>query len=166
MAPQYTQYILLRYILYPEVVKVMVGHPVQSLFLGTFPMGLAMIINMFCFVCVEPWGYKAAYFVCPGRTTRANGLDLSSTTAAWLLPIVSCVAAAASTAIVADVLPSAQLALATIAAGYILWGVDTPFAWMVTCIYLQRLMIYKHPLTAVLLSAFPPLSPFGQGGFA
>ena len=55
---------LLRYILYPEIFEVMVTHPVQSLFLGTFPMGLATIINMFCFVCVPPWGDGAAYFIC------------------------------------------------------------------------------------------------------
>lgn len=54
------------------------------------------------------------------RSTRKNELDLSSMTAAWLLPIVSCVIAAASGAIVADILPNAQLALATILASYIL----------------------------------------------
>lgn len=54
---------LLRYILYPEIFRVMVTHPVQSLFLGTFPMGLATIINMFCFVCVSRWGDGAAYFI-------------------------------------------------------------------------------------------------------
>jgi tellurite resistance protein TehA-like permease len=54
---------LLRYMLYPEIFRVMVTHPVQSLFLGTFPMGLATIINMFCFVCVSHWGDGAAYFI-------------------------------------------------------------------------------------------------------
>lgn len=54
---------LLRYILYPEIFRVMVTHPVQSLFLGTFPMGLATIINMFCLVCVSRWGDGAAYFI-------------------------------------------------------------------------------------------------------
>lgn len=43
---------LLRYTLYPEIFKAMILHPVQSMFLGTFPMGFATIINMFCFVCV------------------------------------------------------------------------------------------------------------------
>ncbi|KAL4794750.1 sulfite efflux pump SSU1 [Aspergillus venezuelensis] len=174
---------LLRYILYPEIFRAMVNHPVQSLFLGTLPMGLATIINMFCFVCVEPWGHKAAYFVWALwifdavvsaviaigipfiLTTRANGIDLSSVTAALLLPIVSCVVAAASAAIVAEILPNAQLALATILAGYILWGIGTPLAMMVICIYLQRLMIHKHPPKAVLLSVFLPLGPLGQGGF-
>ena len=47
---------LLRYMLYPEIWVVMIQHPTQSLFLGTFPMGLATIINMVVFVCVPAWG--------------------------------------------------------------------------------------------------------------
>ena len=46
----------LRYTLYPEIFFAMIKHPVQSMFIGTFPMGFATIINMFCFVCVPAWG--------------------------------------------------------------------------------------------------------------
>lgn len=52
----------LRYLMYPDIFPVMVTHPAQSMFLGTFPMGLATIINMFCFVCVPAWGVWASYF--------------------------------------------------------------------------------------------------------
>lgn len=86
-------------------------------------------------------------------------------TAAWLLPIVSCVVAAATGAIVADVLPHPHLALATILASYILWGIGIPLALMVICIYLQRLMVHKLPPKAMLVSVFLPLGPLGQGGF-
>lgn len=34
----------------------MLQHPVQSLFLGTFPMGFSTIVNMFTLVCVPKWG--------------------------------------------------------------------------------------------------------------
>lgn len=47
---------ILRYTLYPKIWSAMVRHPAQSLFLGTFPMGLATIINMMTFVCVKSWG--------------------------------------------------------------------------------------------------------------
>lgn len=47
---------MLRYILYPDIFMAMIRHPVQSMFIGTFPMGFATIINMFCFVCVPSWG--------------------------------------------------------------------------------------------------------------
>lgn len=46
----------MRYILYPDIFMAMIRHPVQSMFIGTFPMGFATIINMFCFVCVPAWG--------------------------------------------------------------------------------------------------------------
>lgn len=52
----------LRYTLYPEIFKVMITHPVQSMFIGTFPMGLSTLINMFCLVCVPVWGEWAPYF--------------------------------------------------------------------------------------------------------
>lgn len=46
----------LRYILYPQIWSKVIRHPHQSLFLGTFPVGLATIINMVVFVCVPAWG--------------------------------------------------------------------------------------------------------------
>lgn len=47
---------ILRYLLYPEIWGAMLRHPTQSLFLGTFPMAFATIINMVVFVCVPAWG--------------------------------------------------------------------------------------------------------------
>ncbi|KAL2220761.1 putative C4-dicarboxylate transporter/malic acid transport protein [Thermoascus aurantiacus ATCC 26904] len=117
---------LLRYTLYPEIFKAMILHPVQSMFLGTFPMGFATIINMFCFVCVV---------------------------------------AAASGAIVADVLPDPQHALWTIIVSYVLWGIGIPLAMMVMVIYFHRLTVYKLPPKEVIVSVFLPMGPLGQGGF-
>lgn len=54
---------ILRYVLYPQIWSAMIRHPAQSLFLGTFPMGLATIINMTVFVCVPVWGPWAVYLV-------------------------------------------------------------------------------------------------------
>lgn len=54
---------VLRYSIYPEIWFAMIHHPVQSLFLGTFPMGLATIINMIIFVCVPVWGNWAIQIV-------------------------------------------------------------------------------------------------------
>ena len=50
---------VLRYVLYPEIFGVMIRHRMQSLFLGTMPMGLATIVNMVVFVCVPAWGPRA-----------------------------------------------------------------------------------------------------------
>ena len=54
---------ILRYSIYPEIWHAMVRHPAQSLFLGTFPMGLATIVNMTVFVCVPAWGGGAIKLV-------------------------------------------------------------------------------------------------------
>lgn len=54
---------VLRYTLYPAIWNAMIRHPAQSLFLGTFPMGLATIVNMVVFVCVPAWGHGAVQLV-------------------------------------------------------------------------------------------------------
>lgn len=99
------------------------------------------------------------------RMTRTADSKLQAMGAAWLLPIVSCVVAAASGGIVADILPDPQYALGTIIVSYALWGIGVPLAMMVIVIYLMRLMLYKLPQKAVIVSTFLPLGPLGQGGF-
>lgn len=54
---------ILRYALWPEIWGKMIRHPAQSLFMGTFPMGLATIVNMVVFVCVPAWGEWATTLV-------------------------------------------------------------------------------------------------------
>lgn len=54
---------IVRYAVYPEIWWAMIRHPAQSLFIGTFPMGLATIINMVVFVSVPAWGPWAIYLV-------------------------------------------------------------------------------------------------------
>ena len=46
----------LRYTLYPSIFGAVLRHPHQSLFLATFPVGLATLINMTVLVCVPAWG--------------------------------------------------------------------------------------------------------------
>jgi tellurite resistance protein TehA-like permease len=53
----------LRYALYPRTWRIMIRHQSQSLFLGTFPMGLATIINMIAFVCIPVMGPRAIQLV-------------------------------------------------------------------------------------------------------
>jgi tellurite resistance protein TehA-like permease len=87
-------------------------------------------------------------------------------TAAWLLPIVSCIVAAASGSVVASVLPHPNHALLTIVTSYILWGMGIPLALVVLTIYFHRLAIHKLPPSEVIVSVFLPLGPMGQGGYA
>jgi tellurite resistance protein TehA-like permease len=91
--------------------------------------------------------------------------ELSSMTAAWLLPIVATIVAAASGGVVAEVLPNPNHALWTIVVSYILWGTGVPLAMVVLVIYFQRLTVHKLPPREVIVSVFLPLGPLGQGGF-
>lgn len=68
----------LRYTLYPEIWKVMIQDPTNSLFLATVPMGFATLIEMWVFTCVPHWGQWA-------------------TSLAWALWMVDVVAAASVT---------------------------------------------------------------------
>jgi tellurite resistance protein TehA-like permease len=52
---------VLRYTLFPATWTLMMRHPVQSLFLGTVPMGFATLVNMFVAVCVPAWGGASMY---------------------------------------------------------------------------------------------------------
>ena len=54
---------VVRYTVYPEIWWAMIRHPAQSLFIGTFPMGLATIVNMIVFICVPAWGYRFVQLV-------------------------------------------------------------------------------------------------------
>lgn len=64
---------ILRYAIYPEIWSVMIRHTTESLFIGTFPMGLATIINMIVFVCVPVWGSWTIYLVCTGNNNAGRG---------------------------------------------------------------------------------------------
>ena len=64
-------------------------------------------------------------------------------TAAWLLPVVSTIVAAASGAIVANVLPNPQHALWTLMVSYVLWGTGVPLAMSILVIYFQRLTVHE-----------------------
>lgn len=52
----------IRYTLYPQTIPAVLRHPHQSLFLATFPVGLATLINMIVLVCVPVWGHGMATF--------------------------------------------------------------------------------------------------------
>ncbi|KAG9770944.1 putative C4-dicarboxylate transporter/malic acid transport protein, partial [Aureobasidium melanogenum] len=173
---------VLRYIMFPGIFMAMIRQPVQSLFVGTFPMGLATIINMVVSVCVPAWGPWATTLAwtlwwidvvisvatciwLPFIIMHIHESELSKMTAAWLLPIVATIVAAASGGIVAEVLPNPQHQLWTIVTSYVLWGMGFPLAMAVLVMYFHRLTIHRLPPREVIVSVFLPLGPLGQGSF-
>ncbi|RDL41855.1 Uncharacterized protein BP5553_01834 [Venustampulla echinocandica] len=173
---------VVHYTLYPWIWKEIIQQPGDSLFLGTFPMGLATIINMIVYVCVPAWGYRAVQLawglwwidvalslVCclfvPFTMMYYYETSLSEMTADWIFPVVSTIVAAASGGVVAEVLPNPTHALWTVLASYVLWGTGVPLAMVVLVIYFQRLTAHNLPPREVIVSVFLPLGPLGQGGF-
>ncbi|GFF30289.1 sulfite efflux pump SSU1 [Aspergillus udagawae] len=175
---------VLRYTMYPETLSAVLNEPAQSMFLSTFPMGLATIVNMVCFVCVPAWGNWARDFAwalwmvdaclsvisalyLPFSLMVSNvDAQLSSMTAIWLLPIASCVVASGTGAVVADLLLDPNHALWTIIVSYVLWGVGICLSMIVYVIYFQRLTVHKLPHKGVIMSVFLPMGPLGSGTFA
>lgn len=90
---------------------------------------------------------------------------VSSITGAWLLPIVSTIVAAASGAIVAEIIPHDNEKLITLIVSYVLWATGVPLAMCIITLYLLRLTTNSLPPKAIVVSSFLPLGPLGQGSF-
>jgi len=159
----------------------MLYHPSQALFLGTFAMGFATIVNMCALSAAPAWGPNFAIFtwvlwwidsvisvvICIGLpflqfTRHTQSMD--QITGIWLLPVVSPIVSAASGGIVAQILLPHHARL-TIIVSYIQWGMGFGLAFMIMTLYYARLAIYKIPPATVIVSAFLPLGPCGQGAF-
>ena len=87
--------------------------------------------------------------------------------AAWLLPIVSSVVAAASGGIVANALMPFNPALArsTVIVSYVVWGTGVPLACFIMTLWIYRTALGGIPAPGALPSVFLPLGPCGQGSF-
>ncbi|PWN94606.1 C4-dicarboxylate transporter/malic acid transport protein, partial [Tilletiopsis washingtonensis] len=173
---------LARYLCFRNMLRLMLLHPAQSLFTGTFPMGLGTIVNMIVLSLVPAWGAQWAYvawalwmvqsivslLTCIGlpflQFTR-HELAFSTMAGTWLLPIVAPVVSAASGSVVASVLPPAH-ARFTLIVAYILWGTAVPTSLLVFGILWARLAIHKIPPGSLSVSAFLPVGPCGLGGFS
>jgi tellurite resistance protein TehA-like permease len=175
---------LARYTLYPEIWTVMIADSVNSLFLGTIPMGFATLISAWCSLCIPywgPWAVTVAWvawiidsIVAVGVTISLTVLLISAShrqaldriTAAQLLPIAASIVAAGTGARVAEHLPDPERALGTILACYVMWGMATPLAMTVLVMYYTRLALHKLPPREIVVSSFLPLGPLGMGGYA
>ena len=170
---------IMRCIMFPWVLWRLLRHPVQSLFLGTIPMALATIVNATIIIVVPRYGDWAVQLSwalwwldlllsclsvvgLPLLMFQAHSLSLEAMTAAWLLPIVPAVVCAASGGLVASVLTIAKMQI-TIFISYILWGIGMLLSFLVMAFYFHRLTVHSLPNSEVIISAFLPLGPCGQG---
>ncbi|CAI6319341.1 unnamed protein product [Periconia digitata] len=174
---------ILRYVLYPEIWKVMIADNTNSLFLGTIPLGFATLVESWIFLCVPYWGTWAVTvaWVCwmidsvvavvvtislaVLLISASEKQQLDRITAAQLLPISATIVASGTGAEIAKVLPKANDALGTLLASYIMWGMATPLAMTVLVMYYTRLALHKLPPREIVVSSFLPISPLGMGGY-
>ncbi|EIE84854.1 hypothetical protein RO3G_09564 [Rhizopus delemar RA 99-880] len=93
---------------------------------------------------------------------HAHALETMNGT--WLLPIVPAVVTAASGGLLCHYLDQTK-ALVILIISYITMGVGLLLALSIIVIYFYRLAIHKLPPKEVIISAFLPLGPLGQGAY-
>ncbi|KAH7383061.1 MFS transporter [Cadophora sp. MPI-SDFR-AT-0126] len=173
----------LRYFLYPNIFPAVLRHPHQSLFLATFPVGLATLINMTVLVCVPVWGRGMATLAwvlwwidavlavvaCFHLTfviMTNQRSELAEMTALYFIPIVSVVIAATSGGLVASVIPDPNHRLWTLIISYILWGIGSPLSWVILVLYFLRMTVHKPLKREVIVSLLLPVGPLSLSGFS
>lgn len=179
---------LARYIMFPDIWPLMLRHPVQSLFIGTFPMGATTLISIGVGLVYQQWGFggkpfvyllwaswwilvvlsfACAFLLVHVMETKQDH-SLNRMTTVWLLPVVTLVVASATGGVLAPVLLpfSPQHALITLTLSTVLVSMGLGLAFMILTMYFLRLIVYGLPPGANVLSVFIPLGPMGQGGYS
>ncbi|OBZ68275.1 Sulfite efflux pump SSU1 [Grifola frondosa] len=159
-----------RYILFPDVWPLMIQHPVQSLYLGTYPMGATTLINIAVGLIYQQYGFGgkaflyalwgfwwldvAISFLCAFEMVHVmktrHDHSLGRMTAIWLLPVVTLVVASSTGGVLAQALArfSTSHALVTLTVSTFMVSIGLALAFM------------------ILTIVFIPLGPMGQSGFS
>ncbi|HLX01724.1 MAG TPA: TDT family transporter [Trinickia sp.] len=168
-----------RLVRYPETIRPLLDHPLQSMFLGAIPMGLVPIINGLSVfgvelfgpgalsVAVDLWWFDAAlavFVAClvPLRMFTSQQHSAENITAVWLLPIVGPEVTASSAGVLAPHLPH-DVAQVLIGTGYALWAISVPLAFSILTVVFLRLALHKLPHRDMAPSSWLTLGPIGTG---
>lgn len=170
---------VLRLALFRETLWPMLLHPVQSMFLGAIPMGLAMLLKGLLLFGVPRWGegvYVLAHalwwldaalallgaLLVPYLMFTRQNHALEKLTAVWLLPIIAPEVAASTAGSLAPHLASAD-AQQLLVVGFVLWGVSLSLAFSLITLVLLRLALHKLPDTDFAATSWLPLGPLATG---
>ncbi|WP_043311009.1 TDT family transporter [Pseudomonas sp. ML96] len=170
---------LARVLLHRDTVWPMLLHPVQSMFLGAIPMGLAMLIGGLVQFGPARWGegvYQLAHLLwwldaalalasallVPYLMFTRQSHALEKMTAVWLLPIVAPEVAAGAAGGLAPYLDPAAARL-MLAVGFVLWGMSLTLAFSLITLVLLRLALHKLPDTDFAATSWLPLGPLATG---
>ncbi|KAI0630203.1 voltage-dependent anion channel [Trametes polyzona] len=177
-----------RYTIWPDIWTMMIHHPIQSLYVGTYPMGGATLLNVavgqiyardgfggkgFLYTMWGLWwldvmiSFGCAFEIVHIMKTRHKHA-LERMTAVWLLPVVTLIVISSTGGIIADSLSkhSPHHALLTLTVSLVLVSMGVGLAMMILTMYLLRLIIHGVPPSSEVLSVFIPLGPMGQGGYS
>ena len=171
---------LARVILYPETIKLMFKHPVQSMFLGAIPMALVPILEGFAIFGQNLLGDMAlniALYLWWGDVILAISVGwllpylmftvqkehkLENMTAVWLLPIVASEVAASAGGVLAPYFAN-PMAETILMVSYVLWAFSVPLTLSVLVILFLRLVTHKLPDKAMAVTSWLTLGPLGTG---
>ncbi|ERI51918.1 hypothetical protein N878_20880, partial [Pseudomonas sp. EGD-AK9] len=170
---------VLRLALFRETLWPMLLHPVQSMFLGAIPMGLAVLLKGLLLFGVPRWGeavYALAHalwwldaalallgaLLVPYLMFTRQNHALEKLTAVWLLPIVAPEVAASTAGSLAPHLSAAD-AQQLLVAGFVLWGLSLSLAFSLITLVLLRLALHKLPDTDFAATSWLPLGPLATG---
>jgi C4-dicarboxylate transporter/malic acid transport protein len=170
----------MRWLLFPQEARRILGHSVVSMFFGAVPMGLATIINGFVVfgipylgataiaIANNLWWFDMAMAMFCGVAvpflmfTRQDH-SIEKMTAVWLLPIVAAEVTAASAGVLIPHLADPQAALRMLVLGYALWAFSVPLAMSILVILFLRLVLHKLPHRDMAASGWLSLGPIGTG---
>ncbi|KAG2203917.1 hypothetical protein INT47_007500 [Mucor saturninus] len=169
-----------RYLFFPYIFLLMMKNSTQSLFIGTYSMGLTTICNFTIIVITKKfdWGMNLAfalwivtvivtYFSCivvPYYIIVHHNHELENMNGTWLLPFIPTVVTGASGGLLSNNIDEGR-ALVILIISYVTMGMGLFLATSIITIYWCRLIVHKLPPKEVIISSFLPLGPLGQGAY-
>ncbi|MCQ4271171.1 TDT family transporter [Pseudomonas kuykendallii] len=168
-----------RCLLFRDTFMPMLTHPVQSMYLGAIPMGLATLISGMTLFGARHLGNgvyplaQALWWVdallamgtamlVPYLMFTRQDHALEKLTGVWLLPIVAPEVAASAAGVLVPHL-SAEAARQMLAVGYLMWGMSLSLAFSLITLVLLRLALHKLPDTDFAATSWLPLGPLSTG---
>ncbi|KAG8748996.1 Plasma membrane sulfite pump involved in sulfite metabolism [Serendipita sp. 396] len=175
-----------RYALFPQLWMLMIHEPIQSLFLGCFPMALATIISATVSISLVHtrlhslimflWGLwwfdlalsYASCILLPYIMITRHRISWEHHNATWLLPVIPLIVAGSCGAVLTTALieSNPEKAKITVAASSVSLAMGLSLSMMIITTYLFRLFAHGFPAAGLVVSLLVPLGPCGQGGYA
>ena len=176
----FSSFLIARAVLFPETTKLLLAHPVQSMFLGAIPMALVPILEGFAIfgpliignkaleISLYLWWFDVILAIGVGwllpylMFTVQKEHKLENMTAVWLLPIVASEVTASAGGMLASYF-SNPMGETIVILSYILWTFSVPLAFSILVILFLRLATHKLPDKAMAVTSWLTLGPLGTG---